>query len=138
MTVTPSADVTWLGWHAPHGGRGRRARSPVGRPVTRHQFRPSLGLSVEGGGGPFRLGVRGRAYAVAGDRRGFVTADDGGLSAPGSFGIAGSAEGRWGGEGGAYAAFTIAPNAAISASWSSRFTGNSTSHSGEIGIRIAF
>jgi hypothetical protein len=138
VTVTPGVGVTWLGWHAPAVDEAGGLAPLSVDSVTRHQFRPSLGLSIEGGGGPLRLGVRGRAYAVAGDRRGFVTADDGGLSAPGSFGIAGPAEGRWGGEGGAYAAFTIAPDAAISASWSSRFTGNSTSHSGEIGIRIAF
>lgn len=138
VTVTPSVGLTWLGWHAPAVDEAGGLAPLSVDSVTRHQFRPSLALSVEGGGGPVRLGVRGRAYAVAGDRRGFVTADDGGLSAPGSFGIAGPADGRFGGEAGAYASFRIAPNAALGASWSSRFTGGSVAHSAEIGLRFAF
>jgi outer membrane autotransporter protein len=139
-TLTPLVGVSWLGWSSPAFTETGGIAPLTVAAASRDQIRTSMGLGLDQAfdisGMPLALGGFAKLFGIHGDRTSMVSASDGGLSAPGSFAVAGPGSGSVGGEIGAHAALSITSNAAITLSWSSRLANHASDHAGQIGLQI--
>jgi hypothetical protein len=140
FTARPLLGATWLGWSTPAANEVGGVAPLYLQSAARNQFRPTSGAMLEKlldlGGRVVTLQLTGRAFAVVGDTRGEVGANDWGSITP--YSIIGPRAGVFGGEIGAGAGVAIASNVYVAANWSTRFRAATIDNTGRLTLKVGF